>query len=169
MSIPVVILMLLGQGAAQAAGWADLDNAFPPLPCQDGWAGCIVDGQQVDSDMQRDSQGIPVPAQARLGWFDLEPTSTFSPFVKLSDYSVEVAVAEVEEDPPEVAPRRDPVRIQDALPERGEQTRPATHVAGPHVASGPGVHHAGSALGHAEQPEDGVVDAARHHQGARAR
>jgi hypothetical protein len=75
---------------AQAAGWADYEDAFPMFPCNDGWMACLVDGQAHSPDLHSDSEGLPTPASWRLSWFDLSPTSTFSPFGGLSEYTGEV-------------------------------------------------------------------------------
>ncbi|MFK7928055.1 MAG: hypothetical protein AB8H79_07685, partial [Myxococcota bacterium] len=74
--------------AALAAGWSDFEAAFPVAPCQDGWAGCIVDGKAITPDMTPKS-GVPTPADLRVGWFDLKGTAAFSPFPGLSQYTGE--------------------------------------------------------------------------------
>ncbi len=72
---------------AAAAGWCAYVGAFPRLPCSDGWAACRVDGAAVGGGTSRDAAGRPVAADARIGWFDLEPGPAFSPFVGLSSYA----------------------------------------------------------------------------------
>lgn len=85
-----VLAFLVGAAlpaAAHAQSWGDFSAAFPLFPCQDGWVGCVVEGQPVTPDLQRDGTGAPVPAHMRVGWFDLQPTRSFSPFVSLSRYT----------------------------------------------------------------------------------
>ena len=72
---------------AFAAGWSSFENTFPALPCQDGWAGCVVDGSGHGPGALKDAGGRPLPADARFGWFDLKPTHNLSAFVSLSAYS----------------------------------------------------------------------------------
>jgi hypothetical protein len=94
-----MIAWLAWTAPASAQGWSSFAAAFPQFPCQDGWSGCMVYGQHVDPELRRDQAGRALPADARVGWFDLEATASFSPFVGLSVYpneAVEVAVA----DPP---------------------------------------------------------------------
>ena len=90
---------------AFAAGWSSFDNTFPALPCQDGWAACLVDGAATGQGALQDSAGRPLPADARFGWFDFKPTSVVSPFASLSAYSGPVgAPAPVEAPPVQDAP-----------------------------------------------------------------
>ena len=87
-------LSLLGlSSVAAAAGWGDLGESFPVFPCNDGWAACLVDGQKVDPGMVKDSAGRPMPADLRVGFFDLQPTRSLSPFVSLSAYTGELPAA----------------------------------------------------------------------------
>jgi len=79
-------------GTALAQEWGTYEKAFPATPCHDGWAACIVDGERVTPDMT--AKG---PADMRVGWFDLEPSTAFSPFTGLTEYTGEVAVAAAEE------------------------------------------------------------------------
>lgn len=95
---------------AFAAGWSSFDNTFPTLPCQDGWAGCLVDGAATGPGALKDAAGRPLPADARFGWFDLKPTVALSPFAGLSTYSGPVggavaAAVPVETTRPVTAPR----------------------------------------------------------------
>ena len=48
------------------SGWYQFDGAFEPLPCQDGWMACMVDGQYVSPGMVVDGSGRPHPAQQRF-------------------------------------------------------------------------------------------------------
>ncbi len=83
----LVLVLLLGAVApVAAAGWCAYEVAFPALPCADGWAACRIGGVSVGGGTTRDAGGRPVPADARIGWFDLEPGPAFSPFVGLSSY-----------------------------------------------------------------------------------
>jgi outer membrane biosynthesis protein TonB len=91
---------VLSAGTAWAGGWADYKAAFPVFPCQDGWAGCLVEGGALNAELQKDAAGMPVPAGFRVGW-DLKPTSGLSPFVLLSSYAAKVAEVATEA-PPEV-------------------------------------------------------------------
>lgn len=91
-------LLVASGGSAFAGGWSSYSSAFPALPCQDGWAACLVGGAPMSAAPLRDGAGHPVPADARIGWFDLAPTATFSPFTALSPYTGPIGgqVAEVE-------------------------------------------------------------------------
>ena len=85
----------LGLGSvALAAGWSSFDEAFPGLPCSDGWAACIVDGTVVSPGMVLDKGQRPHPGHMRAGFFDLDPLPGFSPFVGLSPYDGEAAEPE---------------------------------------------------------------------------
>jgi hypothetical protein len=97
-SLSFVLLAAL-TAPAIAGGWSPFENAFPAYPCQDGWAGCVVDGAGVGPGALKDAAGRPLPSDARFGWFDLKPTVHVSPFASLSVYSGPVggAVAQVEE------------------------------------------------------------------------
>jgi chemotaxis protein histidine kinase CheA len=79
-------------GAAGAAGLGDYGELFPANPCQDGWAACMVDGEAVDPTVRYDGGGRPIPADYRLDWFQLEPTTSFTPFVALADYPQDQAL-----------------------------------------------------------------------------
>ncbi len=94
-------LIFVEAGPAFAGGWSSFSSAFPALPCQDGWAACLVGGTPMSAAPLRDAAGHPVPADARLGWFDLAPTATFSPFTALSPYTGPIGgqVAQVEPEP----------------------------------------------------------------------
>lgn len=74
--------------ALAAASWSDFKPAFPPLPCQDGWAACLVGGQAVTPGMVLDGQGRPHPADMRIGFFDFDGLPGLSPFSGLSAYPV---------------------------------------------------------------------------------
>ncbi len=98
----LLLSMVLATGPASAGGWSDFAALFPELPCHDGWAGCIVEGQPLGPDMTQGADGVPMPAALRLDWFTLEGTAALSPFVELSDYPT--ALAQVA---PPVAPRQE--------------------------------------------------------------
>jgi hypothetical protein len=93
-TITVIIALGMFASAAWAGSWGDYSASFPLHPCQDGWLGCIVDGKSYSSDLAKDSKGYPTPANARVSWHDLRPTGYFSPFVKLSEYTGELAIAD---------------------------------------------------------------------------
>lgn len=77
-------------GTASAEPWDDYSSAFPAFPCQDGWMGCVAEGgQRLEPELQPDGTGMLNPANARIGWFDLQATSNFSPFPELSRYTGE--------------------------------------------------------------------------------
>ena len=88
MSVPrILVLALLGAiPTATAAGWTTWENVFPAMPCQDGWAACLGSAGALDGGSLTDAAGRPLPADARIGWFDLKPTAALSPFVALSPY-----------------------------------------------------------------------------------
>ncbi len=125
----LAILMICAAGTAMAQTWQELRGAFPLLPCQDGWAGCLVDGRRIDADMISDSQGFPMPAQQRFAWFDLAPTPAFSPFVGLSSYPQgepgETAQRARGRGSDGAAPgRAQPARGNDAIADLAESGRP---------------------------------------------
>lgn len=72
---------------AIAGGWQSFQAAFPIAACMDGWSACLSAGGAVGPGMLHDSAGRPLPSDGRVGWFDLQPTASFSPFVGLSAYS----------------------------------------------------------------------------------
>jgi len=67
-----------------------MEDLFPAMPCHDGWAACLVDGDEISPDTVTDSAGRPLPSDMRVGWFDLAATSAFDPFHGLSDYTGEL-------------------------------------------------------------------------------
>ncbi|MCB9778405.1 MAG: hypothetical protein H6742_07575 [Alphaproteobacteria bacterium] len=82
---------LLGlAGVAVAQSWGDFEAAFPGLPCQDGWAGCIVGGAPVSPGMVLDGAGRPHPSDMRIGFFDFDALPALSPFTPLSEYTGEM-------------------------------------------------------------------------------
>lgn len=89
-------MWMLGAVALAQSGDAGEFSAFP---CQDGWSACVQDGVRVDPEPLRETSGHLVPADMRVGWFDMEPTANFTPFVGLSEYSPVTAAL-----PPPVAP-----------------------------------------------------------------
>src|SRR5262245_28384101 len=79
--------LFVAVGFAQpAADWSSYSAAFPMFPCQDGWMGCVVADHHMSPELQQDSAGRRIPANARIGWFDLRATPSFSPFTGLSEY-----------------------------------------------------------------------------------
>ena len=102
----MLALMLAGT-AAWGGAWSDYEASFPLNACQDGWLGCIVDGQIYNANMNRDSTGMPTPSSMRVAWNDLEATATFSPFVELSAYTGQVEVT-----PEVVVDAQDPVDVE---------------------------------------------------------
>lgn len=81
---------LLGvAGLALAGGWSEFAASFPGLPCQDGWAGCVVDGTPMSPGMVLDKAGRPHASNMRVGFFDFDPLPAFSPFQGLSSYTGE--------------------------------------------------------------------------------
>ncbi len=87
------LLLLIG-GVASAQSLGDMAELFPAKPCHDGWAGCLVAGQEVNAEPLQDSAGRPMPSSLRVAWFDLDPTVTFDPFAELSAYTGELPEAE---------------------------------------------------------------------------
>ncbi len=106
MALAFLTAGLFGGSAWAGGGWTDYAAAFPVFACQDGWMACLVDGNGVSPEMQRDGDGRPRPSDLRVGW-DLKPTPNFSPFVTLSAYTGQL-VAVAEEPPPEVPPEVPP-------------------------------------------------------------
>jgi hypothetical protein len=98
----VALALILGSSQAQAAPpWNGFQAAFPLLPCQDGWASCLVNGAEVTPDLGHDGTGAVAPSDLRIGWFDLAATPAFSPFGSLSVYPAggDDAAAAAEPDP----------------------------------------------------------------------
>jgi hypothetical protein len=89
----VVVSLALGSTALSQGSEHAWLGLFPERPCQDGWSGCIVEGFSVDAGAGHDSRGLPQPSDLRLGWFDLAPTPVYSPFMSLSTFTGEEAVA----------------------------------------------------------------------------
>ena len=104
-SIVGFITISLVASVSSAGSWSDYAELFPLSPCQDGWLGCIVSGESHNSDLSKDSLGFPMSSADRVGWHDLEGTSVFSPFPRLSSYSGELATV-VEVDEPEEVEKR---------------------------------------------------------------
>lgn len=123
-ALTTFLALTFGSTTAMAGGWADFVSAFPLTPCQDGWLGCIINGEAVGPNLIRDSSGAPSPADLRVGWFDLEGTTSFSPFPQLSVYRGELSrkpepeVAQVDPDPRPITPRAEP------RPDPGHDSRP---------------------------------------------
>ena len=128
-------LLCVASVALAASTWSQFRSIQEPLPCSDGWVGCIVDGRPLDAGGVQDASGHPHPGTARVSFFDLKPLPAFDPFPSLSPYSkppqgsTPVAVAPpptppVQQDPepvavntttaetpssdPRIAPTRDP-------------------------------------------------------------
>ncbi len=147
-----LLLTALLAAPASAAGWSDLAGAFPPLPCQDGWAGCVVDGVASNADMRPNGQGVPLPSDLRLDWFTLEGTQALSPFTPLSTYADRVA--QVEAPPPveEVEPPEEEVAAVDPdagrIPLHGSRGSgaPAMTTGGRSAAAGPAAAPAAPAV-----------------------
>ncbi len=146
----LLLSMLLASGPATAASWSDFADIFPALPCHDGWAGCVVDGQDLDPDMVQGSDALPQPAALRLDWFSLEAAPAFSPFVGLSDYPTKLT---------QVAsgPRR-PDRSSGDRP--GPGPGPAAADSPGHTAPGPGARTDRTA---GPVAHDGTADAGTTH------
>ena len=53
---------------APAGEWEDFVDAFPTLPCADGWAGCLVGQQPLSAEPVRDTTGVPVPSGWGVSW-----------------------------------------------------------------------------------------------------
>jgi len=83
---PLLIALLSAPSPADEGGaWSDFAEAFPVLPCADGWAGCVV-GTSTVSPEPLDDGGAPTPSDLRVGWFSLGAQPTFDPFPELSVY-----------------------------------------------------------------------------------
>ena len=127
--ITAALALLVSTQAANAQSWGDYESAFPLFPCQDGWVACLVDGESLNPDLQAEPSGLPSAADLRIGWFDLNATSSFSPFNALSEYTGELpgsaAVAdaggaeEIEEEavPENYVPSEESVAAQEAAAE----------------------------------------------------
>lgn len=126
---------------ALAAGWGAYASAFPTNPCADGWAGCVVGDVAVDPGFAKDSGGRPLVSGMRVGWFDLAPTASFSPFVGLSAYrqaSAGAASVLADAAPPPTAP---PVAVDPGMavpPPVVPTAAPTAMTTPPAVATGTG-------------------------------
>ncbi|MEN9787860.1 MAG: hypothetical protein RLZZ299_3124 [Pseudomonadota bacterium] len=125
----VVVVAALAAGAAFAAEWSPWAGVFPSNPCQDGWSACLAGGAAVNSGPARDTAGRPIPSDHRVSWFDLQPTSAFSPFVGLSPYvpsagpSPVAAVEAVQAPAPSAV--AEPVAAADVAPSRATDAAPS--------------------------------------------
>lgn len=78
----LLLLGLLWLGSASAAaGWERWAGAFPAFPCANGWSSCRGELGPISAGTWKDAEGRPMPADLRLGWFDLEAGPSVSPFV----------------------------------------------------------------------------------------
>lgn len=101
-------LAFVGVGWAAKSGTAEEPSPrFTSRPCQDGWLGCIVDGERVSPENAVDTKKRPMPSSMRLGFFDLEPTVSFSVHEGLSRYNGE-PVAQIQEEPEAPPPEPTP-------------------------------------------------------------
>jgi hypothetical protein len=80
------VLTLVAMPAFGDAG----SGAEVGFPCPDGWTACEVDGERIEPVGRTDSSGRPLLADARVGWFDLEATTTFSPFQRVTEHAAPV-------------------------------------------------------------------------------
>ena len=120
------LLLSLLAAPAHAVDWSDFADAFPALPCSDGWAACLVGGDPISPEPVKDKVGVPTPSDLRVSWFALESQPAFDPFAGLSVYSgpptTETVVARV--DPPEVQPT-DVIERVEMNPNPLDRTPPA--------------------------------------------
>lgn len=152
----VGLLGLLGlSSVAVAASWSDFSEAFPALPCSDGWAACIVGDTVVSPGMVLDAGERPHPGDMRVGFFDLDPLAGFSPFVSLSPYSEEAVAAA-----PPPKPRTGGGGGSSSRPDRGGGTGSASDDGGSTgVGSGDAVADAGTVDQPAEEfPNTAGID-----------
>lgn len=108
-----LLVALVCAPSAHAQSWTEFSQVFRTFPCPDGWSGCVVEDRAVQPDMIRDGAGIPQPAHARVGWFDMKPTPAFSAFVDLSEYRGPITAR------PEPEPLPTPRMDSDALTDAG--------------------------------------------------
>ena len=107
--------LAVGARYAFAQEWSPWPNLYPAIACMDGWSGCVVGGAPHGVGTAKDSAQRPIAANARIGWFDLQPTGSLSPFVGLSAYSGpagQVAAAPA----PEPPATPEPVATPEPLP-----------------------------------------------------
>jgi hypothetical protein len=142
LSVLLGLAALMG-GTALAQDMASMEDLFPAMPCHDGWAACLVDGDEVSPEPRRDAAGRPLPADMRVGWFDLQATSAFDPFQGLSVYTGELsggggdATADLIEDGPE-----DPPTVEDE-PEADDDTGERQPTEFPEVEPEPEIDNGG--------------------------
>lgn len=103
--VPLLLSLLLTP-SAHAADWSDFADAFPTLPCSDGWAACVVGSEPVSPEPGKDEVGVPTPGDLRVGWFSLESRPAFDPFPSLSRYSGDPAPKAAADPTPQDEERR---------------------------------------------------------------
>lgn len=115
------LLLSLLSAPASAADWSDFADAFPVLPCSDGWAGCIVGSDTITPEPVRSSDGVPTPSDQRLGWFNLDSQPAFDPFGRLSVYTQSPPAATPT---PAIAPIPEPTPTTEPSPAIPRSTEP---------------------------------------------
>lgn len=132
--ILVSLALFSGAGLALAGEWKSYGAAFPPLPCSDGWAACVVGGAVVSPGMVLDAAGRPQPADGRFGFFAFDALPGLSPFTGLSAYEggasskraaapeAEVAAVAAAPPPREAAP---PPQVDPAVARAAAEAREA--------------------------------------------
>jgi hypothetical protein len=112
--IPLLALGLWSvASAAHAQDWDAYETVFTGLPCPDGWASCVIDGQVVSTGMVLDAQGNLQPAGMRFGFLSFEALPGQNPFQNLSEYTGELGDAREEVAPPVVDATPDPPQWRD--------------------------------------------------------
>jgi hypothetical protein len=92
----VLCMTFLVCSVGHAQDWSAYEASFSGLPCPDGWASCVVDGEVVSTGMVTDSQGNFQPSGMRFGFMSFEALPGQDPFQPLSDYSGELGDAREE-------------------------------------------------------------------------
>ena len=118
---------LLLSPVASAQGWSAYGEAFPELPCPDGWASCVIDGNVVSAGTVADSSGRVQPAGNRFGFWDFEALPAQDPFAPLSAYTgrlgTERKLVSAEEDDEEPTGQAEPKSKRDRKRELEKERR----------------------------------------------
>lgn len=100
------LLLSLLASPAHATDWSDFADAFPKLPCADGWVACVVGDRPISPEPLKDQAGVPTPSDLRVSWFALDAQPAFDPFPGLSRYSGPLTTERVAStaEPPDTQP-----------------------------------------------------------------
>jgi len=86
-------------GSVAWAASSQYSASFSSIVCSDGWAGCIIDGDEIHVGAVTDSKGVFHPANARVSFFDFGTLPGFSPFALPEEYPERQRTVAVVEEP----------------------------------------------------------------------